>query len=97
MRLEKDFLEGQMRHLENKRAKVMSRLRQEMPALHREDKVRRLLPAILRAILRIKDGGYGICADCGEDIALARLELRPEAERCVDCQKEAEADGIIRV
>ncbi len=40
---------------------------------------------IQAALDRIADGTYGICADCGERIAQARLEAIPEATRCVNC------------
>ncbi|MCZ7564604.1 MAG: TraR/DksA C4-type zinc finger protein [Burkholderiales bacterium] len=35
---------------------------------------------------RLADGSYGTCTDCGEPIALARLEAYPTAKRCTDCQ-----------
>lgn len=40
---------------------------------------------------RLAAGLYGVCADCGADIALQRLEARPTAIRCTDCQARAEA------
>jgi RNA polymerase-binding transcription factor DksA len=40
---------------------------------------------------RLAAGVYGVCADCGADIALQRLEARPTAIRCTDCQARAEA------
>jgi DnaK suppressor protein len=57
----------------------------------------------LRAQLRLRDeeerllrlaeaaqrGEYGICTDCGERIPDARLQIVPDAERCVACQKAA--------
>ena len=38
------------------------------------------------ALARIRDGTYGECADCGIDIAPARLAVYPTAKRCVNCQ-----------
>ena len=35
---------------------------------------------------RIRDGSYGLCTDCGTEIPLARLRVKPEAVRCIDCQ-----------
>jgi RNA polymerase-binding protein DksA len=35
---------------------------------------------------RIRDGRYGPCADCGSEIPLGRLRIKPEAARCIDCQ-----------
>lgn len=37
------------------------------------------------ALSRIDNDEYGICVDCEEDIPLARLELVPEALKCVHC------------
>jgi DnaK suppressor protein len=30
-------------------------------------------------------GEFGFCEDCGEDIAIGRLEIDPAATRCVSC------------
>lgn len=38
------------------------------------------------ALKRIDDGEYGICIDCDEPIAKARLDAYPLAKRCVRCQ-----------
>lgn len=43
------------------------------------------------ALARIDDGTYGTCTDCGAQISEARLQVRPEAARCIDCQSKAEA------
>ena len=37
------------------------------------------------ALGRIDDDEFGICMDCGEEIPMARLELVPEALKCVRC------------
>ncbi len=34
---------------------------------------------------RIRDGEYGYCANCGEEIPAGRLAIDPMAERCVKC------------
>jgi len=41
---------------------------------------------VLAALARIEDDSYGQCVDCGHHIPEARLEARPDAARCVDCQ-----------
>ena len=43
------------------------------------------------ALARIEDGTYGTCVDCGQQIPDARLEVRPEASRCVQDQAKYEA------
>jgi RNA polymerase-binding transcription factor DksA len=35
-------------------------------------------------------GTYGTCADCGREIAGARLAAVPEAIRCLECQRRVE-------
>lgn len=45
----------------------------------------REVAAIRAALQRIKDGSYGICVKCGEDIAPARLMAVPFAPLCVKC------------
>jgi DnaK suppressor protein len=42
------------------------------------------------ALQRIQDGTYGICTDCGKRIPAARLQVKPEAKRCIVCQTEYE-------
>jgi RNA polymerase-binding transcription factor DksA len=42
------------------------------------------------ALLRIAQGGYGICVDCGATIDRARLERIPSASRCIPCQERLE-------
>ena len=38
-----------------------------------------------RALERIADGTYGVCRECGDAIAPARLDAMPAAERCARC------------
>ena len=40
---------------------------------------------VTAALERIADGSYGICENCGDQIGQARLEIVPEATRCVAC------------
>jgi DnaK suppressor protein len=48
------------------------------------------LNAIQAALVRVREGTYGACTDCGQAIALARLQASPEAERCIRCQTQFE-------
>lgn len=45
---------------------------------------------IRSALQRLDDGSYGTCVDCDLKISEARLTVRPEAARCVECQSKAE-------
>ena len=46
---------------------------------------------VVAALARIDDGTFGTCVDCGQPIPDARLEVRPEAARCVADQEKYEA------
>jgi DnaK suppressor protein len=48
------------------------------------------LAEIDQALARLEAGQYGVCADCGEAIALARLRSAPQALRCVACESQRE-------
>lgn len=42
------------------------------------------------ALLRLSEGNYGTCIDCGEAIGKARIDANPAASRCIDCQRKFE-------
>ena len=44
------------------------------------------LRAIDAALLRVADGSYGFCEACDKPIDMKRLNLTPQALRCIDCQ-----------
>ena len=44
------------------------------------------LRAIDAALLRVADGSYGDCTVCDKPIDPKRLEITPQALRCIDCQ-----------
>ena len=48
---------------------------------------------VLAALARLDDGTYGTCVDCGQPVPDARLEVRPEAARCITDQEAFEASG----
>jgi RNA polymerase-binding protein DksA len=39
---------------------------------------------------RLRQGQFGICIDCGDEIAFERLKAYPTAKRCVRCQGQHE-------
>ena len=43
------------------------------------------------ALRRREEGRYGTCASCGQSIPAERLQARPEATLCIDCQRRLEA------
>jgi DnaK suppressor protein len=50
------------------------------------DRARRLRMALARA----ERGEYGICEECGEDIAYRRLAALPDVVTCLGCQETRE-------
>jgi RNA polymerase-binding protein DksA len=49
-----------------------------------------VLVQIDAALGRIEEGSFGTCGTCGKPIAEERLEARPWASLCIDCQRKAE-------
>ena len=48
------------------------------------------LQMINYALLRIENGTYFLCDECGSEIPEARLELLPFTPYCVDCAEKIE-------
>lgn len=57
------------------------------------NEAREELRKISVALARMESGQYGLCTDCGSQIAAKRIEVYPYAEECIDC---AELDEEIR-
>jgi RNA polymerase-binding transcription factor DksA len=51
---------------------------------------RQAVDEIDRALVRIKEKTYGLCAPAGRRISLERLEALPYADTCVECKARAE-------
>jgi RNA polymerase-binding transcription factor DksA len=45
------------------------------------------------ALERLKNGAYGTCVECEEQISPARLQALPEVTTCVRCQDRLERQG----
>jgi len=57
------------------------------------DRVREKLGAIDEALGRMDDGSYGVCEECGLDIAEGRLLALPFTRLCVSCQSDRERES----
>jgi len=44
---------------------------------------------IEHALEKFGTDAYGVCEGCGQPIAMARLEARPEARLCIECAASA--------
>ena len=54
----------------------------------------RELAAVKAALARLRDGEYGLCAQCDAEIPFDRLRAEPWALRCVACEGAREAAAL---
>ena len=57
---------------------------------HQSNNDRQLLQMVDGALARIREGNFGQCISCGEDINPKRLEAVPWTRHCIECQEKAE-------
>jgi DnaK suppressor protein len=46
------------------------------------------LSSVEKALLKIDNGSYGSCDNCGKPIPQERLEARPASVLCIDCKNQ---------
>jgi len=51
----------------------------------------KILIAIEEALQRVESGSYGVCRDCGDEIARVRLEAIPWTRVCITCKEKQKA------
>ncbi len=68
-------------------------LTEQVTAVSLLGNARRKADEIERALGLAQAGGYGVCEDCRQPIAPERLEIFPQATRCVPCQGAREQPG----
>jgi len=56
------------------------------------NKLQQELVEINEALESIKNGSYGICKMCEEEINLERLDIKPFAKYCIDCREIIEKE-----
>ena len=61
-----------------------------------KERERNLLKQIDDALARLAANRYGICEECGEEIPLRRLQVRPMTTLCIACKTSQEEDEKIR-
>jgi len=49
------------------------------------------LSQVARALEQMKNGTYGTCVTCAEEIPIARLNAQPFADRCIRCATAQES------
>lgn len=96
---EQERLEGELEHLrENMQQEVDIEPDEGDPVFFEREKsaalmavLERRLQDITRALRALEKGEYGICERCGNPIEPERLEVKPDATMCLNCQREVEA------
>ena len=66
---------------------AQSYTRQERNAILAEQEAEQLAQ-IEAALQKLDEGRYGLCDNCGQQIAPGRLEVLPYANLCIRCQSE---------
>ena len=60
------------------------------------DRERKLIKKIRSALVRMDEGVYGVCDDCGEEIGVPRMKARPVTKLCINCKSKQEEDEHLR-
>jgi len=58
--------------------------------LRLRDRDRKLILKIQEALVRIDEGTFGVCEDCGQPIQEKRLAVRPVTSQCIECKEDQE-------
>jgi len=66
----------------------MHQAREQAQWLEKDQKQR--LAEIDKVLARIAAGKYGVCDNCGKPILPERLEAKPHATLCIECQSKLE-------
>jgi len=51
------------------------------------NEAREEIAKISAALVRLDNGRYGICSECGEPIEADRIRVYPYADECIDCAR----------
>jgi DnaK suppressor protein len=57
---------------------------------HQSNSERQLLAMVETALDRLREGNFGLCISCGEEINSKRLEAVPWTRYCIQCQEKME-------
>ncbi|MCX2682698.1 RNA polymerase-binding protein DksA [Campylobacter sp. MIT 21-1685] len=49
---------------------------------------------IEESLQKIKNGTYGICESCDEEIPIKRLNVKPHAKYCIVCRQNIEKENL---
>jgi DnaK suppressor protein len=103
---ERGRLEEELKRLEDELAHLNENMQQEVdiepdegdPVFFEREKAAALMAVLDRrvqdithALRSLEKGQYGICERCNTPIEPERLEVKPDATMCMNCQREVEA------
>src|SRR5215471_21660429 len=57
---------------------------------HQSNSERQTLQMVENALSRIREGSFGECVSCGNEINAKRLEAVPWTRHCIECQEKLE-------
>ena len=57
---------------------------------HQSNSERQLLNMVESALARLREGEFGHCIHCGNEVNAKRLEAVPWTRYCIDCQEKLE-------
>ena len=57
---------------------------------HQSNNERQLLQMVENALNRLREGSFGQCISCGQEINAKRLEAVPWTRFCIQCQEKVE-------
>jgi DnaK suppressor protein len=61
---------------------------------HQSNDNRLILQLVNESLERLKDGSYGYCLVCNEEVQAKRLDAVPWARHCIECQ-EKQDQGLL--
>lgn len=65
----------------------MDAIQQQQMAIANKARLQQQLVRTRQALVRIEEGEFGYCQDCGREIAPQRLDLDPSVALCINCAR----------
>lgn len=90
------FLRQEVRILRHLRFYAEARRLGIKPPEYWKLKDEHVIPSLHEALRLMREGAYGTCVCCADEIERGRLEVIPGALRCTECQKKHETRIRIR-
>jgi len=79
--IEKDFNKGRSADSEEQAAEAEN----EEVLIELQREAQQELVVIDEALIKLEQGSYGVCSQCGEEISQGRLDALPYVINCINC------------